>query len=255
MDSTLLKGLSVLERVAMSEEPRGVTELAEELPLTKSNVHRILKTLEVAGYLTRDETTRRYKLTLKLWELGLSVVSKMDLRVQAAPKLKALSEATRETVHLSVLDGDEVIYIDKVDSSEPIQAYSHVGGRAPAHCVATGKALLAYQPAIFLNALSTRLKSYSGHTITDPTRFLAEMEQIRKQGFALNLGEWREGVWGVAAVIRDARGEVVGAVGISGPNFRIKERNVDSYTGPVMAAAEDISSRLGYRKHLLAPSA
>src|SRR5690349_24819833 len=106
MDSTLLKGLSVLERVAMSEEPRGVTELAEELPLTKSNVHRILKTLEAAGYLTRDETTRRYKLTLKLWELGLSVVSKMDLRVQASPWLKGLSETTRETVHLSVLDGD-----------------------------------------------------------------------------------------------------------------------------------------------------
>ena len=254
MDSTLLKGLSVLERVAMSEEPRGVTELAEELPLTKSNVHRILKTLEAAGYLTRDETTRRYKLTLKLWELGLSVVSKMDLRVQASPWLKGLSETTRETVHLSVLDGDEVIYIDKVDSSEPIQAYSHVGGRAPAHCVATGKALLSCRPNAFLNDLATRLKPYSEHTITDPARFLAEMEQIRKQGFALNLGEWREGVWGVAALIRDARGEVAGAVGISGPSFRIKERNIDNYVGPVMAAAEDISSRLGYRKNLLVRS-
>jgi DNA-binding IclR family transcriptional regulator len=254
MDSTLLKGLSVLERVAMSEEPRGVTELAEELPLTKSNVHRILKTLEAAGYLTRDETTRRYKLTLKLWELGLSVVSKMDLRVQASPWLKGLSETTRETVHLSVLDGDEVIYIDKVDSSEPIQAYSHVGGRAPAHCVATGKALLSCRSNAFLNDLATRLKPYSEHTITDPARVLAEMEQIRKQGFALNLGEWREGVWGVAALIRDARGEVAGAVGISGPSFRIKERNIDNYVGPVMAAAEDISSRLGYRKNLLVRS-
>jgi DNA-binding IclR family transcriptional regulator len=80
------------------------------------------------------------------------------------------------------------------------------------------------------------------------------MEQIRKQGFALNLGEWREGVWGVAALIRDARGEVAGAVGISGPSFRIKERNIDNYVGPVMAAAEDISSRLGYRKNLLVRS-
>jgi DNA-binding IclR family transcriptional regulator len=153
-----------------------------------------------------------------------------------------------------VLDGDEVIYIDKVDSSEPIQAYSHVGGRAPAHCVATGKALLSCRSNAFLNDLATRLKPYSEHTITDPARFLAEMEQIRKQGFALNLGEWREGVWGVAALIRDARGEVAGAVGISGPSFRIKERNIDNYVGPVMAAAEDISSRLGYRKNLLVRS-
>lgn len=252
MDSTLLKGLTVLERVASSDEPRGVTELAEELPLTKSNVHRILKTLEAAGYLARDEATRRYTLTLKLWELGSGVVSRMDLRVEAAPYMKRLSELTKESVHLSLLDGNDVIYIDKVDSSEPVQAYSHVGGRAPAHCVATGKALLAWQPASDLEQRSTHLRAFSERTLVDPMRFLAEMEQIRKQGFAVNLGEWRESVWGIAAVIRGARGTVVGAIGISGPHFRIKERGVDTYAGAVMATAADISARLGYHEHLAA---
>lgn len=255
MDSTLLKGLSVLERVAASDEPRGVTELAEELPLTKSNAHRILKTLEAAGYLTRDPSTRRYKLTLKLWELGLRVVSRMDIRVQASTWLKELSVMTKETVHLSVLDGHEVIYIDKVDSSEPVQAYSQVGGRAPAHCVATGKALLAWQPASVLEVISNRLEPFSEHTITDPAQFLAELEIIRKQGFALNLGEWRDSVWGVASVIRDSRGDVAGAIGISGPSYRLKQRGVETYTGPVMRAADDISARLGYRAHLVARSA
>ena len=251
MDSTLLKGLTVLERVAASDEPRGVTELAEELPLTKSNAHRILKTLEAAGYLTRDQATRRYKLTLKLWELGLRVVSRMDIRVQAAAWMKELAAATRETVHLSVLDGHEVIYIDKVDSSEPIQAYSQVGGRAPAHCVATGKALLAWAPDSLINTLTDRLERFSEHTITDPAQFHAELERIRKQGYALNLGEWRDSVWGVAAVIRDARGDVAGAIGISGPSYRLEQLGVEHYTGPVMQAAADISARLGYREHLV----
>lgn len=250
MDSTLLKGLTVLERVAASNEPRGVTELSEELQLTKSNVHRILKTLEAAGYLARDETTRRYSLTMKLWELGLGIVSKMDIRIEATPCLKSLSELTKESVHLSLLDGSDVIYIDKVDSLEPVQAYSHVGGRAPAHCVATGKALLAWQSASDLEQRSKNLQSFSEHTITEPARFLSEMEQIRKQGFAVNLGEWRDSVWGIAAAIRGARGTVVGAVGISGPKFRIKERGVDTYIEPVKETAAEISKRLGYREHL-----
>ena len=186
MDSTLLKGLTVLEHVAASPEPRGVTELAAELPLTKSNVHRILKTLEMAGYLLQDPLTRRYKLTLKLWELGLGGVAKMDIRIQSTPILKSLSEITRETVHLSVLDGKEVIYIDKIDSSEPVQAYSHVGGRAPAHCVATGKVLLAWQSDELLDKISKDLDAQSEHTITEPAAFLEEMAMIRRKGFALN---------------------------------------------------------------------
>ncbi len=255
MDSTLLKGLSVLEHVAKSAEPRGVTELADELPLTKSNVHRILKTLEAGGYLSQDPVTRRYKITLKLWELGLGAVAKLDIRIQAASSLKALSEITHETVHLSVLDGNEVIYIDKIDSSEPVQAYSYVGGRAPAHCVATGKALFAWKSEAELDRISKTLVPHSEHTITDPAAFLEEMASIRDKGFALNKGEWRESVWGAAAVVRDARGDVVGAVGISGPAFRLKQKGLEAYTDPVMQIAASISSKLGYREHLLAASA
>ncbi len=253
MDSTLLKGLLALETIAGSDTPRGVTELAEQLHLTKSNVHRILKTLETAGYLNRDEITRRYSLSLKLWELGFNAVSKLDVRMVATSHMQVLSDLTKETVHLSLLDGADVIYIDKVNSPEPVQAYSFVGGRAPAHCVATGKAMLASMSSVELDARSRKLQAYSERTITNRTRFLEEMEKIREQGFAVNLGEWRESVWGVAAVIRDAHGEARAAVGISGPKFRLEKQGIEMFIAPVMEAARNISRQLGYREHLVAP--
>jgi len=143
-----------------------------------------------------------------------------------------------------VLDGDEVVYIHKLDSPEPVRAYSEIGGRAPAYCVATGKAILAWQGESHLQGLSRRLARHTANTITKPAEFLHEMERVRTTGYAVNRGEWRETVWGVASPIMGAEGTVLAAIGISGPAARIKPTMLKRLAADVMAAADKVSAQL-----------
>jgi len=147
-------------------------------------------------------------------------------------------------VHLSVLDGDEVVYVHKIDSPEPVRAYSEIGGRAPAWCVATGKAILAWQPESHLHALAQRLQRYTPRTITDPAEFQREMERVRTNGYAVNRGEWRETVWGIAAPVRNGDGGVVAGIGISGPSTRMKPGLIKDLAAEVVRAAAAVGQRL-----------
>jgi len=246
MDKTLLKGLAMIEALAQSRNPRGVSDLATEMDLTKSNVHRVLKTLESAGYVTQIASTARYRLSLKLWELGSKVMSRLDLKREAAEAMEDLSNATRETVHLSILDGAEVIYIDKIDSPEPIRAYSMIGGRAPAYAVATGKALLAFRQ--FDGIASIPITPFTQNTVRDARELAAELARIRSQGYAVNTGEWREGVSGVAAPIFGPDGLAEAAIGVSGPITRFQPKRVKTLVEQVVRAASDVSARLGHTK-------
>jgi IclR family KDG regulon transcriptional repressor len=243
MNNTLIKGLQLLEVLARSRKPLGITDLAGRLGLGKSNVHRLLQALVELGYVTKLELRGEYHASFKLWELGHAVEAGLAIKNAASEAMGRLLESTRETVHLSVLDGDEVVYVHKLDSPEPVRAYSEIGGRAPAYCVATGKAILAWQPEAYLAGLSERLEQHTPKTITDPEEFLRELERIRTSGYAVNRGEWRETVWGVAAPIRNEEG-IVAAIGISGPSTRIRAAQLKPYAAEVMEAAEAVSSRL-----------
>lgn len=248
MDKTFLKGLTLIQTLAGRETPSGVTELARELRLTKSNVHRLLQAL-VARRFARKLAGGQYELTTKIWELGWSVLGRLDVKQVAAPFLRELAEKTQETVHLSILDGSEVVYIDKIDSSQPVRAYSHVGGRAPAYAVATGKALLAWQsPSVVIDVLGNgRLKKFTRHTAASTKEVQNELKRVRERGFAANRGEWRETVCGLAAPIRDATGAVVAAVGISGPSERLRPRALSEFAPIVTKTAEAISAALGFQ--------
>lgn len=240
MEKTLAKGLAVLETLARLGHPVGVTETAKAIGLQKSNAHRLLRSLADLGYVRQVEDTARYELTLKLWEMGQRVIVRMDIATEATPAMRRLAAATQETVHLSLLDGDEVVYVHKIESPHPVRAYSAIGGRAPAHCVATGKALLAFQPPDAVD-LSAARKPFTPATITDPLALRAELDRIRKSGHAINKGEWREGVFGVAAPILDASGRAVAAIGISGPQDRFRPKAMKTWTPLVVAAARGLS--------------
>jgi DNA-binding IclR family transcriptional regulator len=246
MDKTLLKGLAVIEALAHSRNPRGVSDLAEEMELTKSNVHRVLKTLESAGYVTQVAATARYQLSLKLWELGSKLISRLDLKREASEAMEQLSTATRETVHLSILNGSEVIYIDKIDSPEPIRAYSMIGGRAPAYAVATGKALLAFRRVDGISDIA--ITPFTENTIRDARELAAELARIRSVGYAVNMGEWREGVSGVAAPVFGPDGVAEAAIGVSGPITRFQPKRLKKLVEQVVRAASDVSARLGHNR-------
>jgi len=243
VNSTLVKGLGLLEILANSDRPLGVTELASQLDISKSNVHRLLQTLVQLQYVKQAENTG-YFVSVRLWELSARVIAGFDLPRVAAPFMQQLLDETQESVHLSVLDGDEVVYIHKLDSPQPVRAYTQIGGRAPAYCVATGKALLAFEAESRLASLSGRLKAYTPQTLIGPEAFLGEMQRIRQTGYAVNRGEWREGVHGLAAPIYSTDGGVVAAMGISGPAERLKASRIKQLTGYVVDRAAGLTGAL-----------
>ncbi|MBX9589844.1 MAG: IclR family transcriptional regulator [Hyphomonadaceae bacterium] len=255
MDKTLINALHILERLALSDKPQGVTELATALKLSKSSVHRPLTTLMKLGYIHQNEETGRYEASLRMWEIGSSVLARLDLKRAAALPMAKLAAATGETVHLSVLDGSDVIHIDKIECEHAIRAYSRVGGRVPCHCIATGKAMLAFQAAELIASVAKNLKRVTPGTIVDRKQFLAELAQVRRTGIAVSRGGWQEGVDGVAAPIRDVSGAVVAGVGISGPAARLRAHVRARHAPMVADTAANISCALGFKAPQLRPRA
>jgi IclR family KDG regulon transcriptional repressor len=250
MDKTLVNALHILELLALSDRPQGVTELATALKLSKSSVHRPLSTLVRLGYVHQDEDTGRYTATLRMWEVGSTVLARLDLKKVAATPMAQLAQGTGETVHLSVLDGSDVVHIDKIECEHAIRAYSRVGGRVPCHCIATGKAMLAFQADDLIASVAKDLRKATPETIIDRKHFLTELAQIRRTGIAISRGAWQEGVDGIAAPIRDASGAVVAGIGISGPAIRLRSQARARYAPMVADAAAKISRALGFKPEL-----
>lgn len=247
MDKTLLKGLSVLEAIAeMQDELRVIDDLAARVGLSRSNTHRTLQTLIHAGYVERRVGEGGYRPTLKMFEFGLRQLNRLDVRRLAPPFMLTLARGTGETIHLSVLDGLDVVYVDKIDSEQAVRAYSVVGGRAPAHAVATGKALLAVSCPARLDRLPASLPRFTPTTITDPSALREALDEARRIGFAINRGEWREDVGGLAAPIFDGLKRPVAALGISGPLTRLTPARLEELAAQVVDAAARLSSALGH---------
>ena len=249
MDKTLLKGLAVLEAIAdMQGQARVIDDVAERTGLTRSNAHRTLQTLIHAGYVERDPIDGSFRGTLKMFAMGVRQQGQLDVRKIAPPHMATLASESGETIHLSILDGLDVIYIDKIDSVQPIRAYSMVGGRAPAHAVATGKALLAAQSPLHLDAMPARLERFTAATITDREVLLAELAKASRVGYAVNRGEWRDGVGGLAATVFNGFERPVAALGISGPLDRLTPARMKTLAPRVIEVAAQLSRSMGYTK-------
>jgi DNA-binding IclR family transcriptional regulator len=247
MSTTLTKALTLIETLSEREAPWSISELAQRLELPKSNVHFLLSALARTGYVEQEPETRRYFLTLKLWELGTRVLGRLDLRRIASPHLAALAEATSETVNLAILDHDEVLYLHKIDSPMPVRAYTPEGRRAPAYCTSTGKALLAHQPMDVIERVAAAMEPHTGMTMASRKALLAELEKVRAAGYSMNRGEWNDYVRGVAAPVFDGRGAAIAAVGVFGPAERLPYRKLDQLAATVKKTAAAISRALGYR--------
>lgn len=247
MDKTLLKGLMVLEALSrLGDENHTLEQVAAEVGLSRSNVHRTLQTLAHAGYVRRDEGGV-YRCTLKMFELGTLQLSGLDVRKLAGPMMRQLGRESAETVHLSVLDGLDVVYIDKLDSAQPLVAYSRIGGRAPAYAVATGKVLLAFQEPGYIDHYGESLHRHTDGTQVSLPALKHELAAVARRGYALNRGEWRQDIGGVAAPVFDGLDSVVAAIGISGPLQRLTPQKMAQYAPSVQLAARQLSEQMGYR--------
>ena len=246
VDSTLQKGLRVLEALARTPGGRGVTDLANDLGLTKSNTFRLLQTLTTLGYV-RHADARLYAATMKVWHLGHAVAANLPLAEIAAPSLRALAQATGEAVYLAVPDGISVIYIDKIDGTQPIQSFTPKGGSAPMHCVATGKALLAATYDRLREQIRDHLVRYTDTTITSIKRLDADMEATQQRGYAIDRGEYRERIWSFGAAVTLPDGDPVAAVGVSAPDVNLAEGRGDEIGRLVCGAAADLTRALAQR--------
>lgn len=245
------RALAILETLGQYPQGIGVTELGHSVGLHKSTVHRLLSTLMTIGYVEQDKDTERYRLGIKILGLGLEVLNNLDFRKEAMPYMKELVELSRETVQLAVLDGGEVVVVERDHSPETIIV--NMGLRADVHCTAEGKTLIAFMPPDQIVSLldSHPMAQYTVNTITDLNNLLAHLEKVRNQGFAINAEELAEGLRSVAAPVFDHTGRVIASISISGPTSRLTLERIGRLVTVLKEACSSVSARLGYRPQAL----
>lgn len=239
--------LRVLECYLPTDHDLSLSQIAARLSMTKSSVHRALTTLSEHGLVEQDPVTRRYRLGIRLFEIGAAAIHQRGLHGAAHPALVELATATGEACHLAVLSRTEAVYIYKIDGTSNFSMTSRVGGRAPIHCTSIGKVLLAWGSTSLLRRLvDGGLRQYTPETITLPTKLAEELERVRAKGYALDDGEYEVGLRCVAAPIRDHAGAVVAAIGIAGPASRLTDDYMVRLIPLVQNAGATVSRSLGY---------
>jgi IclR family transcriptional regulator, KDG regulon repressor len=247
--SSVRNAARLLKEFSRGSREIGVTELSRRLGIGKSTAHRLLNTLAEERLLEQDPDTGAYRLGLAMYELGASVSMHTDLHEACSPVVDQLRNATRETVQVAVLDGREVVYVERRESPQTLRLFGRVGHRNDAHCTSTGKLLLAYLPPGRLEELLDGwvLARKTPHTIHDLPTLRQELLLVRQRGWAENVNEAELGVASVAAPIRNGLGEVVAAVSVAGPLQRITNDSLKRFARPTVEAGLAISRRLGYR--------
>ena len=248
----LNKTFSILEILLKHDSAMNMTEISEKLGLYPSTIHRILDTLKYWGYVEQNTNTQKYQLGLKLLELGMAKLHQIDLVREVTPYLKELVKQYNETVHLGVLEEGEVLYLAKEESSQTIRMISYIGKRAPLHCTALGKVLLAYMSEEERKKIleEKELPRLTKNTITDKGELEKELDKIREQDFALDREENEKDVRCIGAPIRNYKGKVIAAISISIPIFRIDKNVENNLKEALIKTTNKISKRLGYNGKL-----
>jgi IclR family transcriptional regulator, acetate operon repressor len=224
-----------------------VAEVAADLGVARSSAHRMLTTLQAQGLLRQDEATRGYRVGPRLVELGIAVIGATDLKAEARPVLEELSKATGETVHLIVLEGTQIVFVDGVEGSHAIRAALRNGDRAPAHAGAAGKALLAELtlPELRSRYPGARLRGGTSRAITTRRDLEAGLAQVRERGYATNFGESEDGLHAISAAVRDRAGTPRAAITIAGPSERLSAADLERLSVVLLAGTERLAERLG----------
>lgn len=243
------RAADVLELFLASNQELSVKEMSEKLGLSKSTIHGIIKTLEYRGYLQQNSDDLKYRLGLKLFELGNKVSNHFDIGKIARPIMKDLVEKLTETVHLVVFERGEVIYIEKLDGPRSLRIYSQVGKRAPIHCTGVGKAILAFQDEEEADRLLEieKLQSFTEYTMTDIAEIKSHLQIIRGQGYSIDDEEIELGLKCVAAPIFNHQGEVIAAISCAAPKVRLTEEKLAEVINEIKQAALVISTNMGFK--------
>ena len=244
----LTKAFAVFDVLLEHKFPMSMSEISERLDFYPSTVHRILDTLKFGGYVEQNPNSQKYQLGLKLLELGMAKINQIDLVKEAKPFLRDLAKKCDETVHLAILEDDNVLYLAKEESSQTIRMISYVGKRAPLHCTGLGKVLLANLSLKDRDKIIDRIELFqlTNNTITEKEKLCEELNKIKEMGFALDEEENENDVRCIAAPVKDYKGKVIAAVSVSSPNYRLNNEKQVYIKEALINTVKGISSRLGF---------
>ena len=239
------RALAILETLA-DYPSLSLMELSEKVHLHKATTHRLVNSLMENGYIDRNPDTKQYRISLKMFHLGNKRVHNIDFLNVAKSMIRQLSDDTRQTVHLVVEDNDEVLYIDKYGESRGVRMQSKIGTKAPLYCTAVWKALLSTRQNAAVREYWDSIvpEQKTGRTITTYEDLISELDEIRRNGYALDDEEFEEGIVCIAAAFSSAREVAAGAISISLPLSDMVDK--EFYTGKILEYSTKISQLLGH---------
>ncbi len=253
---SLYKVVDVLECFSTVDRELTVTEIARRTRLPKSTAHRIIESLRGVGFLEQEADRERYRLGLKLFEFGSTVLANMELHRQAEPFVESLTRQSGEGVHLCVFNGTHMVMVKRAERASSPQNTLTLMEASPCYSTGVGKAALAFQPgAIIDKVIRLGLTPFTPATITDADRLREELALVRSRGYAIDNGEHDSGVRCVAAPIRNASGHVFASISVTGSARRITDQRIPALAGLVRSHAGAISARLGYAGEALTETA
>jgi len=244
------RALAALAALSNSANDCSLAELCPALGLHKSTAHRLMMVLEQHRLVVKSPETGRYRLGLRLYELGSRAIDGLDLRGRARPYLDRLQERFGETVFFCILDEGQVFYVDKVESQRSVRTACTVGSRAPAYCTAVGKAMLSELSDTEVAAIVRKsgMKAITPNTITTLARLKNELRAVRSRGYAIDDEEKEEGLRCVGAIVHAHSRKLSAAMSISGPAFRMTKERIPEVAQALMQAAGALSTELGYQE-------
>jgi DNA-binding IclR family transcriptional regulator len=249
------RGLKVLDLFGLDAPELRLTDISERAGISKPLAYRITSTLEAGGFLTRDPDTKRYRLGIRVFQLGIVAQHSIDMRRIAHPSLQLLAAETRETVGLIVRDPQGPICVDVIESPQGLRVFAQVGRRMPWHAGSSGKVILAYLPADEQEHIleADHFEKFTPSTITAPNALRETLGQIRRDGYYVGTHDLDEHALGVAAPVFDHEGNVRGAVSVSAPTIRMSEPSeIRWLTEQTLEITRLISRQLGYQPSLAA---
>jgi DNA-binding IclR family transcriptional regulator len=245
---SLHRAIAILDCFRISQPELGVREIARQLDLHPSTVGRMLTTMTSLGILTQDMENHRYRMGSKVLKWGAVYMNNLDLRAEALPHMQDLYKITQETVSLYLLDGNERVCIERLESPQTVRMVARVGERMPLYAGASGKVLLAFLRPEQRDAIlqDVQLQRLTSKTIVNVDALREEIALIKKRGYAVSQGERVEGASSVAAPIFDENSRVLAAINISGPTTRFTKQKLQKYATLLLGATSGLSAAMGY---------
>ncbi|MDX9863515.1 MAG: IclR family transcriptional regulator [Anaerolineaceae bacterium] len=249
MMQTLERAVSILNCFTLAQPELGVREVARMVDLSVSTTGRLMSSLKDVGLLSQNPNSREYALGAGVMAWAGVYTATLDVRNAAMPAVNQIHRETQETISLYILQGAERVCVERRESPHTVRLVTRIGRRLPLHAGSAGKVFLAFLPPERTREIldASEFKPFTPNTIVDRNLLEAELEVVRRQGYAVSTGEWQREASGIAAPIFDSSGEIIAALTISGPSQRFNDAKMREYAGVITSAANEVSRNMGYR--------